>query len=159
MLNSTTNNQAEKDAIPNLSLRGFQVIDAVKSALEKTCPGVVSCADILTLVARDAVSLVIIYIILVMYKLNKMFSTIFFFCLTIGIFYFIFLKCLTWASNEFLADKWTLLESTIGKKRWKCFNIVRGFNKSTSSLFQHHSTQIVIFFQGFEYQGSCCFIR
>ncbi|KAF8008105.1 hypothetical protein BT93_K1937 [Corymbia citriodora subsp. variegata] len=55
LLNSTSSNQAEKDAFPNLSLRGFQVIDAVKTALEKKCPGVVSCADILALVARDAV--------------------------------------------------------------------------------------------------------
>ncbi|XP_059664470.1 peroxidase 27-like [Cornus florida] len=58
LLNSTKNNQAERDAIPNLSLRGFQVIDAAKSALEKKCPGVVSCADILALVARDAVSMI-----------------------------------------------------------------------------------------------------
>ncbi|GMJ09613.1 hypothetical protein like AT3G01190 [Hibiscus trionum] len=57
LLNSTKN-QAEKDAIPNLSLRGFHVIDAVKSAVEKACPGVVSCADILALVARDSVSMI-----------------------------------------------------------------------------------------------------
>lgn len=55
LLNSTNNNQAERDAIPNLSLRGFQVIDAVKAAIEKACPGVVSCADILALAARNAV--------------------------------------------------------------------------------------------------------
>nr|GMD10867.1 peroxidase 27-like [Ipomoea batatas] len=57
LLNSTNNNQAEKDAIPNQSLRGFQVIDVVKSEVEKKCPGVVSCADILALVARDAVTM------------------------------------------------------------------------------------------------------
>lgn len=57
LLTSTAKNQAEKDAIPNLSLRGFEVVDAVKSAVEKKCPGVVSCADILALVARDAVLL------------------------------------------------------------------------------------------------------
>ncbi|XP_021804323.1 peroxidase 27-like [Prunus avium] len=55
LLNSTASNSAEKDAFPNQSLRGFHVIDAVKSAVEKKCPGVVSCADILALVARDAV--------------------------------------------------------------------------------------------------------
>lgn len=60
LLNSTKNNLAEKDGIPNLSLRGFQVIDAVKTAVESKCPGVVSCADILALVARDAISMVII---------------------------------------------------------------------------------------------------
>lgn len=58
LLNSTKNNLAEIDAIPNQSLRGFQVIEAAKSELEQKCPGVVSCADILALVARDAISLI-----------------------------------------------------------------------------------------------------
>ncbi|XP_050382397.1 peroxidase 27-like [Argentina anserina] len=55
LINSTASNQAEKSAGANLSLRGYHVIDAVKSAVEKKCPGIVSCADILALVARDAV--------------------------------------------------------------------------------------------------------
>ncbi|GMG98672.1 hypothetical protein Nepgr_000512 [Nepenthes gracilis] len=55
LVNSTSSNRAEKSAAPNLTLRGFDFIDRVKSLLEAKCPGVVSCADIIALVARDAV--------------------------------------------------------------------------------------------------------
>ncbi|KAL4291880.1 hypothetical protein GQ457_14G013990 [Hibiscus cannabinus] len=48
--------KAEKEAIPNQSLSGFDVIDEIKTAMEMACPKVVSCADILALAARDAVS-------------------------------------------------------------------------------------------------------
>ncbi|GLT48437.1 hypothetical protein SLA2020_220630 [Shorea laevis] len=55
LLDSPTN-QSEKDAFPNLSLRGYQIIDRAKAAIEKECPGVVSCSDILALIARDVVA-------------------------------------------------------------------------------------------------------
>ncbi|OAE24665.1 hypothetical protein AXG93_2632s1070 [Marchantia polymorpha subsp. ruderalis] len=48
-------NVAEKDAPgPNLnSVRGYEVYDGIKAALESSCPGVVSCADIVQIVSRD----------------------------------------------------------------------------------------------------------
>lgn len=59
LLNSKGNNKAEKDGPPNVSLHAFYVINEAKKAVEASCPGVVSCADILALAARDAVFLVI----------------------------------------------------------------------------------------------------
>lgn len=59
LLDDTQDFVGEKTAAPNLnSLRGFEVIDAIKSELELVCPETFSCADILATVARDSVLLV-----------------------------------------------------------------------------------------------------
>ena len=47
----------EKTAAPNLSVKGYDLIAAIKAELEKRCPGVVSCSDIEILATRDAVAL------------------------------------------------------------------------------------------------------
>nr|KYP34458.1 Cationic peroxidase 1 [Cajanus cajan] len=58
LLNDTDTFTGEKTAFPNAnSLRGFDVIDKIKSKLESDiiCAGKVSCADILAIAARDSV--------------------------------------------------------------------------------------------------------
>ncbi|KAH9664415.1 peroxidase [Citrus sinensis] len=56
LLDDTANFIGEKTAVPNNnSARGFNVVDQIKANLEKACPRVVSCADILAIAARDSV--------------------------------------------------------------------------------------------------------
>lgn len=55
LLNTTSGEQTERFGPPNLTLRGFDFIDRIKSLLEAKCPGIVSCADVIALATRDSI--------------------------------------------------------------------------------------------------------
>lgn len=58
LLDDTANFTGEKTAGPNNnSLRGFDVVDNIKAALETACNATVSCADILAIAAEQSVVL------------------------------------------------------------------------------------------------------
>ncbi|KAJ4966713.1 hypothetical protein NE237_018562 [Protea cynaroides] len=58
LLDDTADMTGEKNSLPNRnSVNGYEVIDNIKADVEKYCPLTVSCVDILTLAARDAVLL------------------------------------------------------------------------------------------------------
>lgn len=45
----------EKEMDRSFGLRNFRYLDSIKEAVERECPGVVSCADILVLSATDGI--------------------------------------------------------------------------------------------------------
>lgn len=58
LLNDTANFTGEQTAGPNNnSIRGFGVVDNIKTAVENACNGTVSCADILAIAAEQSVSM------------------------------------------------------------------------------------------------------
>ncbi|XP_027368319.1 peroxidase A2-like [Abrus precatorius] len=53
LLNDTDTIVSEQGALPNNnSIRGLDVVNQIKTAVENACPGIVSCADILALAAE-----------------------------------------------------------------------------------------------------------
>ncbi|PAN26399.1 hypothetical protein PAHAL_5G009900 [Panicum hallii] len=59
LLDKTPTQQSEQEAGPNQTLRpaAFKAINDIRDRLDKACGRVVSCADIVTLAARDSVAL------------------------------------------------------------------------------------------------------
>lgn len=54
---SYQNPHPEKEAAANIGLAAFDLLEEIKAAVERRCPGVVSCSDILVYAARDAASI------------------------------------------------------------------------------------------------------
>lgn len=51
---------SELNGLGNLGIQGLEIVDAIKAAVERECPGIVSCADILAQASKDSVDVVII---------------------------------------------------------------------------------------------------
>ena len=67
MLDSTPGHAGELESDKNFGLRNFKyIVDVIKGEVEKACPGVVSCADILILSGRDGIAMVIIGLCIVL---------------------------------------------------------------------------------------------
>lgn len=57
LIKSTKSKKSEREAGPNKTVRGYELIDKIKKSLETSCPSIVSCADIIALATRDAIAL------------------------------------------------------------------------------------------------------
>lgn len=55
LLETTRNLVSEKESERNFGMRNFKFVNTIKNAVEEECPGVVSCADIIVLAAREGI--------------------------------------------------------------------------------------------------------
>ena len=53
---------SELNSPGNQGIQGLEIVDAIKTDVEKECPGIVSCADILAQASKDSVDVVNKYI-------------------------------------------------------------------------------------------------
>lgn len=49
---------SELNSPGNQGIQGLEIVDAIKADVEKECPGIVSCADILAQASKDSVDVV-----------------------------------------------------------------------------------------------------
>ena len=64
LLESLEGHPGEQESINNFGLRNMKYVDVIKNVVDKACPGVVSCADILILSGRDGIAMVLCVIYL-----------------------------------------------------------------------------------------------
>ncbi|KAJ7568415.1 hypothetical protein O6H91_01G031900 [Diphasiastrum complanatum] len=57
LLDTGGSDTSELESQKNFGIRRLDVIDQIKASLEGSCPGIVSCADIIVLAAREAISI------------------------------------------------------------------------------------------------------
>lgn len=129
LLDSSGSIISEKRSNPNRnSARGFEVIDEIKSALEKECPQTVSCADILALAARDSTVLVSSAVTISALPQDQD-----------GLSHLIKSNCAT-------ADWWTKLGGAIGKKRLQRCKLewLKQRHSSPKQHFPNYSNQVQV---------------
>ncbi|CAD6334028.1 unnamed protein product [Miscanthus lutarioriparius] len=57
LLEPTATSVSEKASPRSFGMRNFKYIDVIKAAVERECPGTVSCSDVLALAARDGAAI------------------------------------------------------------------------------------------------------
>lgn len=58
LLEAADGMESEKASDRSFGMRNFKYVNTIKQALEKECPLTVSCADVITLSARDGIVMV-----------------------------------------------------------------------------------------------------
>lgn len=119
LLDDTSTTKGEKNAFPNKnSLRGYEVIDSIKTNLETACPSTVSCADMLTLAARDAVYFVRNELLCFVEVVSKYHSDSLMSIHDLNLYLIFFVSIKLRLCFLFFSGWRTLLGCTLGSPRW-----------------------------------------